>query len=144
METIKLDAGIRTYKVQFAGTDDTAEIRFNPSDPTLAVRFQTFEQRLQACIDKVGDIPLGEDGKPLAVEAVSKYAEFENELRREIDETFNADMSNVLFKHCAPLAIVNGEYFVVQVFSALAPLIRKAIDADHAAMEKHIGKYGKK
>ncbi len=63
----------------------------------------------------------------------------------EIDRAFNGDISSVVFKHCSPLAVVNGEYFIVQFLNAITPEIQKHIKMANSVLEEkvlgHIGKY---
>ena len=66
-------------------------------------------------------------------------------MSEELNKAFASDISSVVFKHCSPFAIVNGEYFIIQFLNAIAPEIKKHISKASADMQKkmskHISKY---
>ena len=78
----------------------------------------------------------------------ARLASIRNILCEELDAAFNGEVSEVVFKHCSPFAIVNGDYFIMQFLAAIKPEIekqvRKANSAVEQKMQKHIAQYVKK
>ena len=73
--------------------------------------------------------------------------ETKNIIFEELNTAFDSDVSSVVFKHCSPFAVVNGEYFIMQFLAAIVPEIKKKVGASNAEVEKkmakHLNKYRK-
>ena len=81
-------------------------------------------------------------------EQISKIVtDTKNIIFDELDAAFDSKVSSVVFKHCSPFAVVNGEYFIMQFLSAITPEIQKNINKSNAEVEKkmarHLNKYAK-
>ena len=59
----------------------------------------------------------------------------------ELNFAFGSDISSVVFKHCSPFAVVNGEYFIIQFLNAIVPEIQKRVKKSNAETEKKISKH---
>lgn len=143
---MKLNTGKVAIPIEF-DTGDVENIYFNPSDPDFAVRLKKMMANLEKYAEKMQDIELDEKGEAVNEFFVDKIAEIQEKLMQEIDTAFNSEVSRVVFKHCSPFALINGEYFVVQFFSAITPIIQQHVEnaTKESAQRKnrHIGKYAK-
>lgn len=143
---MKLNTGKVAIPIEF-DTGDVENIYFNPSDPDFAVRLKKMMANLEKYAEKMQDIELDEKGEAVNEFFVDKIAEIQEKLMQEIDTAFNSEVSRVVFKHCSPFALINGEYFVVQFFKAITPIVQmhveKATKASAQRKNKHIGKYAK-
>lgn len=143
---MKLSTGKVAFPIEF-DNGDKQEIYFNPSDPDLMIRMKNLDAKVQEKINEMDDIELTNDGKPVQFWQVDAFEKMQNILKEELDFAFGGSVSDVVFKHCSPFAIIGGEYFVVQFIEAITPEIEKHIkkaknDADKR-MAKHINKYKK-
>lgn len=167
---MKLNTGKKAFPIEFDNGDKDV-IYFNPNDPDLATRLISAKDNISARMNNLEfeDFDLDLTGEPVTVADVDelmhlddeKYAKLEKEavavkqafektkeiLFEELDGAFNSNVSAVVFKHCSPFAVVNGEYFVMQFLSAILPEIQKAVDKSNKDLEKkmskHIAKYKK-
>lgn len=143
---IKLNTGKVAIPIEF-DTGDVENIYFNPSDPDFAVRLKKMMANLEKYAEEMQDVKLDEKGEAVNEFFVDKIAEIQEKLMQEIDTAFNSEVSKVAFKHCSPFALINGEYFVVQFFNAITPIIQmhveKATKETAKRKNKHIGKYVK-
>jgi hypothetical protein len=166
---IKLSTGKVKFPIEFDnGTKDA--IYFNPNDPDLMARFIGAKDKISQRVQEMNfdDIELNNDGEPVQVnnvdeifdlpaeklQAIEKQAEQASkaisEAKRiiceELDRAFDSNVSEVLFRYCSPLGIVDGNYYIIHVLNALTPEIQKhATKANAQAdekMKKHLNKYG--
>lgn len=144
---MKLSTGKLAFPIEF-DNGDKQNIYFNPNDPDLAIRMKDFQGKVESRTKDLEDLRLKQDGTPEDVEAIEKFRQIRTILCEELDAAFNGEVSEVVFKHCSPFAIVNGDYFIMQFLAAIKPEIekqvRKANSAVEQKMQKHIAQYVKK
>ena len=133
---ITVGSGLETFEIEFVDRGVTAEIAFNPSDPDLPKRLY----EAQNIID--------ENGVPNIEGAVDYLNEANQIVYDAVDYAFGNKISDVLFQHCSPYAIVNGEYFIWTFFNAMAPVLEDIINKSQKKanenMNKYLSKYMKK
>lgn len=167
---MKLSVGKIAFPIEFDNGDKDC-IYFNPNDPDLATRLMSAQENISKKINalKADDYNLKTDGSFDMPENIDGYNDLTDEQKdlitnraevmtkvlestkkiifEEIDSAFNGDISSVVFKHCSPLAVVNGEYFILQFLNAITPEIQKQINKTNKDVEKkmskHIAKYQK-
>lgn len=168
---MKLSVGKVAFPIEFDNGDKDT-IYFNPNDPDLATRLMKAKDNIGKKLDNLNaeDFNLKNDGSIEMPETIDGYEDLSDEQREaltnraevmtkllestktiiceEVDIAFNGDISSVVFKHCSPLAVVNGEYFIIQFLNAITPEIQKKINKSNAEVEKkmskHIAKYQKR
>lgn len=168
---IKLSTGKVAFPIEF-DNGDVQNIYFNPSDPGLATRLISAKDRITEKVNNLNydDIELSNDGEPIAIDKfedmknlseeqidgltkqAEKMAQVITDIKQiicdELDTALGSDVSSVVFKYCSPLAIVDGNYFILNFLDALAPELQKynekANKEAEKKMQKHIGKYKKK
>lgn len=167
---IKLNTGREAFPIEFDNGDKDC-IYFNPNDPDLAKRLIEAKDKISARIEKINieKLDLANNGEAINVKDIKDFADLpENEamsliekaertakvieetktiLFEELNTAFNSDVSSVVFKHCSPFAVVNGEYFITQFLTAITPEIQKRVKKSTAdvqkKMSKHTAKYMK-
>lgn len=143
---MKLSTGKVAFPIEFDNGDKDT-IYFNPSDPNLFIRFSDFEDKIRERLKDVEDLELTENGLPKNDELVDSFKRINNIICEELDIAFGNKISDVVFKHCSPFAIVDGEYFIVQFMEALRPEIekqnKKVVAENQKKIAKHTEKYKK-
>lgn len=144
---MKLNTGKVAFPIEF-DNGDVQNIYFNPNDPDLAIRMKDFQVKVEARTKELDDIRLDQSGKPEDEAAIEQFRNIRNILCEELDAAFNGEISAVVFKHCSPFAIVNGDFFIMQFIEAIKPEIEKHIRNSNVSveqkMQKHIANYIKK
>ena len=140
---IILNTNLETVQIDFADRGVTAEIQFDPTDPNLAVRFGEMEERIKTEIDKLPTVEVDAEGKPKDLSFVETIKGINQIIYDEIDRVFGNEISQTVFQFCSPFSLSKGKYFVMQFIEAIAPLIRKSIDEENKALNKHLAKYRK-
>ena len=143
---MKLSTGKVAFPIEF-DNGDKQTIYFNPNDPDLMIRMKNLNAKVQEKIKGLEDVELNEEGKPTQISQIETFEKMQNILKEELNFAFGGSVSDAVFKHCSPFAIVDGEYFVVQFIQAITPEIeervKKAKDDVEHRMAKHIDKYKK-
>lgn len=144
---MKLNTGKVAFPIEF-DNGDVQNIYFNPNDPDLAIRMKDFQGKVEARTKELENIRLDQAGNPEDAEAIEQFRNIRNILCEELDSAFNGEISAVVFKHCSPFAIVDGDFFIMQFIEAIKPEIEKHIRNSSKAveqkMQKHIANYIKK
>jgi hypothetical protein len=163
---IKLNTGKIAFEINFDGNDKDY-IYFNPNDPDLAIRLMASKDRINERIEKMNfdDVAVNEKGEIANVDitnlSIEDAEKVESQAKRnaqileeskkiiceELNTAFDSDVSSVVFKHCSPFAVVNGERFIVQFLTAMIPEVKRIITKSNAEAEKkmakHLDKYRK-
>lgn len=137
---MKLSTGKVEFPIEF-DNGDKQTIYFNPNDPDLMIRMKNLDEKVQEKIKGLEDVELNEEGKPTQISQIETFEKMQNILKEELDYAFGGSVSEVVFKHCSPFAIVGGEYFVVQFIQAITPEIEKHIKKANADVEKRMAKH---
>ena len=161
---MKLSTGKIAFPIEFDNGDKDC-IYFNPNDPDLATRLITAKDKIQKRIEETNfnDVELSFNGEPIEIDKIKNISDLTSEqldiltknaeaisnvvneaktiVCEELNYAFDSDVSTVVFKHCSPFAIVNGNYFITNFLEAIAPEIKKHIDKSNAEAEKKMGKY---
>lgn len=143
---MKLSTGKVAFPIEF-DNGDKQNIYFNPNDPDLMIRMKNLETKVSEKIKGLEDIELSNDGTPTQIAQIETFEKMQNILKEELDYAFGGEVSEVVFKHCSPFAIIEGDYFISQFIKAITPEIEKHIKKANSELEKkmqkHIGKYQK-
>lgn len=164
---MKLSVGKIAFPIEFDNGDKDV-IYFNPNDPDLGTRLINSKNRIEERIKNIkleeiklnnnGDVDLPENIKdvsdltPEQIDLLAKKAEQMSSIMEEtktiiyeeLNAAFDNDISTVVFKHCSPFAIVNGQYFIEQFLNAITPEIQKHISKANIDFEKKMSKYANK
>lgn len=165
---MKLSTGKEAFPIEFDNGDKDC-IYFNPNDPDLGTRLLEAKDKISKRVEemKFDDIELSNNGESIEVDTMEDFMNLSHEqteliakkaentsriveetkkiIFEELNYAFNSDISSVVFKHCSPFAVVNGEYFIMQFLSAIIPEVQGKINKSNAEVEKkmskHIAKY---
>lgn len=164
---MKLSVGKIAFPIEFDNGDKDV-IYFNPNDPDLGTRLINSKNRIEERIKNIkleeiklnnnGDVELPENIKdvsdltPEQIDLLAKKAEQMSSIMEEtktiiyeeLNAAFDNDISTIVFKHCSPFAIVNGQYFIEQFLNAITPEIQKHISKANIDFEKKMSKYANK
>lgn len=144
MNEINVKTGLKTFKINFSDRNESAEISFNPNDPDLSIRFSELKDRIGEKLKNVKDIDLNEDGTAKDLSYVEQVKEITDIVKSEIDIAFGNKISDVVFKYCSPMALVDGDYFILQFIKAISPVIKSNIENESRKLDKHLAKYKNK
>lgn len=137
---MKLSTGKVAFPIEFDNGDKDC-IYFNPNDPNLAVRFTEFQDKVNERLKEFEDVGLTPEGEPEDFEFIERFKKMQAVLFEELDKAFDSKVSEIVFKHCSPFAIVQGDYFIMHFIEAISPEIEKNIKKSNAEAEKRMAKH---
>ena len=112
-----IDDGLRNVVLKNKNGEVFSEFSFNPSDTGLLSRYDSFIEFLES-------LEIKEDG-----DTASQILEFENSIKEKIDELFNRNVSESIFKTYSPCTIfANGDMFIEVVIKHMGDVIEKETD----------------
>lgn len=145
---IKLGNDLEVFEIEFEGRNSTVEIAFNPNDPDLSKRLMEAQKTIDEKVKDIKRFEVDENGIPNADDCIKYFNEVNQIVYDAIDYAFGNKISDKVFMHCSPFAIVNGEYFVLHFFNRITPVLEKIIGSNQKKasenMNKHLAKYLKK
>ncbi|MDO4832425.1 MAG: hypothetical protein Q4A45_03360 [Clostridia bacterium] len=146
--TIKFDAGLETFNLEFVDKGVVVPISFNPYDPNLITRFVSSRDKAIEMIQKLPNgLNLRPDGSvdesSEAVEEAAKYvSDVEAAVKNLVDEIFQNDISDVIFRYCHPLSFnAQGVTSFERFMNAVFPVIKERCDAAQRESAKRIGEH---
>ena len=161
---MKLSTGKVAFPIEFDNGDKDC-IYFNPNDPDLATRLIASKDKIQKRIEamNVEDISLSASGEAIDIEKIKNFNSLSKEqsdfliknadklskivndtkdiVCEELNVAFGSNVSSVVFKHCSPFAIVEGNYFIMNFLEAITPEITKQVSKSNGEAEKRLGKH---
>ena len=159
---MKLSTGKVAFPIEFDNGDKDC-IYFNPNDPDLATRMMQARDKITDRINNMqvegmskfegadtistvdNFLNLTEDEEKALSEKAEAIIEITENTKKiifeELNTAFGSDISSVVFKHCSPFAVVDGEYFILQFLSAIAPEIQKHVNKTNESVEKNMAKH---
>lgn len=112
-----IDDGLHDVVLKNKNGEVFSEFSFNPSDTGLLSRYDSFIEFLES-------LEIKEDG-----DTASQILEFENSIKEKIDELFNRNVSESIFKRYSPCTIfANGDMFIEVVIKHMGDVIEKETD----------------
>lgn len=112
-----IDDGLHNVVLKNNKGEVFSEFSFNPSDTGLLSRYDSFIEFLES-------LEIKEDG-----DTASQILEFENSIKEKIDELFNRNVSESIFKTYSPCTIfANGDMFIEVVIKHMGDVIEKETD----------------
>lgn len=145
VEKIILDSGLKTFEIEFKDRGVTTEIAFNPSDSNLPKRLFEAQKTIEEKAKDIKKYEFDENGIPVTDECIEYFNKMDEIVYEAVDYAFGNSISKELFQFCSPFSIVGGEYFIINFFNKITPLIEKIIgDTQKKAINnanKHLAKY---
>ncbi len=136
--------GLEPLEIYFEDIDKTEVIYFNPSDSNLPKRLMECQKMIEEKAKEIKPYETDENGMPNTDSAI-KYLEDTNRVVYDaLDYAFGNKISDVVFKHCGPFSVVDGNYQILNFLNAITPEIEKLVKANKAAADKKADKYLKK
>lgn len=112
METIKIDCGLREYRVNGKGI-----LRFNPTDPNVYARFETML-----------------DGLPQMAEAADSIKALDQRLKQELAQVFPGNDFDKLLGGVSLLAVTpKGTKVIDNLLEALTAILEQGME-DYATL----------
>ncbi len=138
--------GLKTFPIEVEDIEGgVINLRFNPTDQNILIRFEEFNKILQEKLDELpsGKIQLDEDGQPKLPEVAERAREISDLVFESYNNIFGEGTAKELFKYCHPMTIRDGEPFAVSIAKVVAQIIRDNVKLEQRKYDKYMKKYAK-
>ena len=125
MNKISFDNGMKSFTIN---DDENCVIWFNPSDANIYNRFCEFQNKIKEIIPKINATP-------------ECFTETDLIIKKELDVAIGNCISKTVFGNTNCLSIAGGQPIIVNFLEAIAPLIKKEIEAEQKASKIKMKKY---
>lgn len=126
---ITVDYGLRTYELCDPEGNLLGELRFNPSDPGFAGRWEALEAK-------------AEEFAKSPPQDVPALMEFDKALKRLLDEAFAAPVSAALFQGLSCFALCpDGSFVLEHIMDALKPVVQESMEQAVKASERRMARH---
>lgn len=153
MASIKIATGLKTYDVEDQNGNIRGQISFNPSDVNFINRLISMEDRLNSYLDEYDNLSdkfvqnestevVDIDSKTLEAHRIlDEITFYDKKIKQAIDETFDYNVSSVIFGSESAFNMFEGKMFVERFLDSVMPIIKSDIEKANSDIEKHIEKY---
>lgn len=160
---LNLNTGVKPIDINF-GEIGKGRIYYNPDDTNFFKNLLSLQENIKKRIDdlKSEDFDIDEFGNPIMSDETDfsnlsdeEKQDYLNKMQwkldvidktnkifyEEIDKVFIGNASEVIFKYCNPLALIDGEFYISQFFGNLGKELKKvANQKQRKPISKHIKK----
>ncbi len=141
MARIVQKKGLEPLEIYFEDIDKSETIYFNPSDSDLPKRLMETQKMIEEKAKAIKPYEMDENGMPKPDSCIEYFDAVNKVVCDALDYAFGNKISDVVFKHCGALSIVDGNYQIINFIQAITPEIEKSIKKNRAAAEKKTSKY---
>ena len=142
---IKLTTGLQPFNIRFNNDDEVTTIYFDPTDADLPKRMFEAQKRIEEKTAKIKQFEIDENGIPKTDEYIETMNQLNQAVYDIVDYAFGNKIADKVFSRCSPFSIPNGEYFIIQFFQAITPILEGIIKRYNKKanenIQKHINKY---
>ena len=160
---LNLNTGVKPIDINF-GEIGSGRIYYNPNDTNFFKNLLNLQENIKKRIDelKSEDFDIDEFGNPI-ISSETEFSDLSDEEKQdylnkmqwkldvidktnkifyeEIDKVFIGNASEVIFKYCNPLALIDGEFYISQFFGSLGKELKKvASQKQRKPVSKHVKK----
>lgn len=143
MKNLNFEIDSKGYKEYSINGDDSAVIRINSSDFNLPIRLEEMEKNTREILIKCEKYIEKRKDKITNQELLRKLREADVEIRKEIDEAFDSDVSSVLFGKSNCLSLCGGKPLFLNFLEVIVPAITEDINEEVTKSNKVVSTYTK-
>lgn len=130
---IVLDLGVKTFEIRDPDGTVTGTVRFNPSDPGFAGRWQQAEAKIEGYQQQITEMQAS--GTP-EIDQWPVLMEASDAIKQAFDYAFGAPVSAAFFGGASAFAMTeSGRMVLENVLEGVYPIIEKALDRAASKMK---------
>ena len=138
MEQIKINTNLKSYQIVDENDEELGVIKINVTDFDFFNRAKEAEKKISEIMERFEQFRK----EHLSIEdTFEQLAVFDKEIKEQLDNMFDYDVSSIVFGNKNCLSITDGELFVNQFMNAILPMIKKDMAKEHEKSQKKISKY---
>lgn len=136
---IVLDLGVKTYEIKDPDGNVTGVVRFNPSDPGFAGRWQQAEAKIESYRKRIDELAAA--GTP-EIDQWPVLMEASDAIKQAFDYAFGAPVSEAFFGGASAFAMTESGHMVIEnVLEGVYPIIEQALKAAGEKMQQRMASH---
>ena len=117
------------------------KVYFRPADFSIVDRYNKLIKEFPDVIKPLENLSIKADGTAEFEDEWKILKEVENNLKNKINELFDMDEADEIFKTRNPFSSVGGDFFCYRVIAGLSGIITEAITEEAHESKKRMSKY---
>lgn len=140
MEKIKISSSAKEYLLVDENDNELGTIRVDVTDFGFFNRAKEAEKNITEIMKRMEQLQRQHVGTE---EAFEQLAQYDKEVKEQMNLMFDYDVSSVVFGNKNCLSIGNGETFIARFLKAILPVIKKDIEKEQKKSVQKMSKYTK-
>ena len=136
-----VDDGTREIPIKNKFGKLICNIYIRPADISILDRYKRLTENLKEIIKPLEAVNINPDGTAAFEEEWAALKSAEDMLKKQINEVFDMDEADDIFKTRNPFSSVGGKFFCESVIEVIGDLITDAIETELEASQKRTQKY---
>lgn len=140
MEKIKISSNEKQYMVVDEHDEEMGVIKIDVTDFEFFNRTKEAEKKITEAVKKLEQL----QKQNVAVEeAFAELSVLDKEVKEQLNQMFNYDVSSVVFGNKNCLSIADGKMLVARFMEAIVPVIKRDIEKEQKKSVQKMSKYTK-
>lgn len=138
---VVVDDGTREYPVVNKFGKLICKIHFRPADFSIIDRYNAMMLDFDKLVEPLKDLSLNNDGTAAFEKDWQVLKQVENNLKDRINELFDMDEADEIFKNRNPFSSIGGKFFCLHVLNALQAVVVAAVEEETKLSKQRMAKY---
>lgn len=136
-----IDDGTREIPIKNKFGKLICNIYIRPADISILDRYQRLTDDFEDIIKPLQTVNINPDGTAAFEEEWDALKKAEDVLKKRLNEVFDMEEADEIFKTRNPFSSINGKFFCESVIEVIGNLITDSIEEAYDESEKRMGKY---
>lgn len=136
-----IDDGTREIPIKNKFGKLICNIYIRPADISILDRYQRLTDDFEDIIKPLQTVNINPDGTAAFEEEWDALKKAEDVLKKRLNEVFDMDEADEIFKTRNPFSSINGKFFCESVIEVIGNLITDSIEEAYEESEKRMEKY---
>lgn len=141
MEKIQIRSNVKEYQITDENDNELGVIRIDTTDFGFYNRTEEAGKRINEILKRFEAMCKTD---MTTEQRFEKLAEFDKEVKAELNKMFDYDVSSVVFGNKNCLSFGNGELFIKRFLGAVIPIIKKDVEKEQKITKQKMAKYTKR
>ena len=136
-----IDDGTREIPIKNKFGKLICNIYIRPADISILDRYQRLTDDFEDIIKPLQTVNINPDGTAAFEEEWDALKKADDVLKKRLNEVFDMEEADEIFKTRNPFSSINGKFFCESVIEVIGNLITDSIEEAYDESEKRMGKY---
>lgn len=139
MAKLQINTGAKSYDIEDKNGKMIGTIVIYPSDYNLGKRTEIAQENIVRLVTEAEKV--ANDESKTEKEIMDYIYELDSNIKAEIDNMFNSNVSETVFKGLNCLNLNDGKYFIERFMEMIVPVVTEEMESAAKASSNRINKY---